>query len=67
MNFKEWYDDFWGTLTYDHHEAASKIAWKACKEEILKILKENNKSVSDMIRDKFIVDMSLLVEKIEKL
>ncbi|HUS48978.1 MAG TPA: hypothetical protein VMZ91_02335 [Candidatus Paceibacterota bacterium] len=44
MNFKEWFENFENNLySIPDNKVFSRKAWKACKNEVLKILNENTR------------------------
>jgi hypothetical protein len=66
MNFKEWLSQKWfdtkrrGNYAPVYAPIESKIAWEACKEEVLKILnRRNNGNINDLLEDR--------IKEIEKL
>ena len=68
MNFKEWYNSKDGNKALNRHyqDEYDKItfeAWKACKKEVLTIIKNSNPSMGQDAEDV----LCLLVDKIKNL
>jgi hypothetical protein len=39
MNFEEWYESEWKKRGYAHNKVDCKLAWDACRKELLNIVK----------------------------
>jgi len=65
MNFEEWYKTMPGLRMSE--KAIAGVAWKACRDEVLKIINDNQIYIANPLRAGYVSETKTLVEKIKKL